>query len=632
MILPRSLAVFGLLAALITSVSSARPARAGEPATVRYARHVAGHGRTDSAEFGNLGSLGGESAGTAERGAWNQRVREFLGTHEGIAGDIDPVSNLALVRITQSRLGSHTRFRQVLGDRPVFDTSVVVHAAGDGTVYGVSSSVVRHLAPELATIDPAIDGATAEAVALDHFGLVPADLRTEDSVPAVLGITATDDGGRLSWRIIVNVREPYAAWDVRVDAGTGEIVGTPASLVLNSGTAKVFVPNPIVSTGDTSLRDDNNAAGAVPQSAYSTVTLAGLNNSGFVSGTYCTTDRTPNRVSASNGDFTSLRRNDTGFNEVESYWAIDTAQRYLQNSVGVASAANYQIRVNAYAFAADNSNYQTFGGGQGVLNFGYGGVDDAQDAEIVWHEYGHAILDNQAEINFSGEAQAIHEGWGDYFAATMSTTVPGESRFYPTIGEWDATSYDIHNPPYLRRVDGTKKYPQDLRNEPHDDGEIYSACLWAIHEDLGRAAADEIILNGNFLLPRSATFSDAAAAMVEADFQLNGGANTAAITSAFASHGITVAKRDPLISAVRLKKKKLVVDGTFFATSSAVIEIDGTALGSMKYPKKYGANGVSSRITSADSAVLGLAPGVPVQVTVLNPATGARSAPYTFTP
>jgi len=259
-------------------------------------------------------------------------------------------------------------------------------------------------------------------------------------------------------------------------------------------------------------------------------------------------------------------------------------------------------------------------------------VDDAQDAEIIWHEYGHAILDNQADINFSGEAQAIHEGWGDYFAATMSTTVPGDSSFYPTIGEWDATSYDSHNPPYLRRVDGTKQYPRDLHNEPHDDGEIWSACLWSIHQALGRATADEIILNGNFLLPASTTFADGAAAMVEADTQLNGGANAGAIVQAFAAHGIQVTNAVPSISNARIKKSKLIVDGSLFVTSSAVIEINGTALGSMKYPKPFRDHGLSRRIASTDSAVRGLTPGVPVQLTVLNPTTGARSAPFTFTP
>jgi hypothetical protein len=269
-----------------------------------------------------------------------------------------------------------------------------------------------------------------------------------------------------------------------------------------------------------------------------------------------------------------------------------------------------------------------------VLSFGDGGVDDAQDAEIVWHEYGHAVLDNQAQIRLAtGESGAIHEGWGDYFAATLSTTMPGDSRFYPTVGEWDATSYNPGNPPFLRRVDGAKRYPRDLDGEVHDDGELWSACLWGIHEALGRATADRIIVNANFLFPFDVTMPDAAAAILQTDAQLNGGANASAIRAVFASHGIDAgAAATPAISDVRIRKNKLYVDGADFETGGAVVEIDGAAYGSLKYPKGFRDNGVSRRITSKDSRVRTLPAGVAVQVTVLNPGTGLRSAAFSFTP
>ena len=376
------------------------------------------------------------------------------------------------------------------------------------------------------------------------------------------------------------------------------------------------------------LPDDR---GAVPNAAYIDVELKGIDTSGFLTGTYVSTDRTQSRARATDGDFSALRRGDRGFNEVEAYWAIDTAQRYLQ-SLGIQNAAKYQIRVDAYAFADDNSNYTAFGDGTGVLNFGTGGVDDAQDAEIVWHEYGHAILDNQAQLQFFGESGAIHEGWGDYFAATMSTTVPGDSRFYTYVGEWDAVSYSGGSIPFLRRVDTQKRYPQDLRNQVHSDGEIWSSCLWALNRSIGRAAADRIILNAHFLFPRDVDFKDGGAAVLESDRQLNGGANAAAIIAAFGARGIELGGAAPVVSGVRVNKGKLVVDGAAFQTNGAVIEVDGQQFGAMKYPKKYRRKGVSTRIASKDSRVAQLARGVAVEVTVLNQSTGARSAPFLFTP
>ena len=56
--------------------------------------------------------------------------------------------------------------------------------------------------------------------------------------------------------------------------------------------------------------------------------------------------------------------------------------------------------------------------------FGKGGVDDAEDAEVIWHEYGHAIQDAQVPgFGASDEAGSIGEGFGDYWAVTMSQPV-----------------------------------------------------------------------------------------------------------------------------------------------------------------------------------------------------------------
>ena len=48
------------------------------------------------------------------------------------------------------------------------------------------------------------------------------------------------------------------------------------------------------------------------------------------------------------------------------------------------------------------------------------------------------------------------------------------------IAEWDATSYTSTMPPCLRRLDGTKHYPEAIVGKVHDDGEIWSAALWQI--------------------------------------------------------------------------------------------------------------------------------------------------------
>ena len=74
-----------------------------------------------------------------------------------------------------------------------------------------------------------------------------------------------------------------------------------------------------------------------------------------------------------------------------AYFHIDRMQRYLQG-LGFANVVHRSIPVNLHATAEDNSFYSPT---TRALNFGDGGVDDAQDADVISHEYGHAIQDSQ---------------------------------------------------------------------------------------------------------------------------------------------------------------------------------------------------------------------------------------------
>ena len=76
------------------------------------------------------------------------------------------------------------------------------------------------------------------------------------------------------------------------------------------------------------------------------------------------------------------------------------------------------------------------------------------------------------------------EAFGDYLASFLQRFKPSILR--PTIGNWDAVVYSGDEPPCLRRLDSNKRYPKDIVNEVHADGEIWSACLWELRAALGR--------------------------------------------------------------------------------------------------------------------------------------------------
>ncbi len=151
------------------------------------------------------------------------------------------------------------------------------------------------------------------------------------------------------------------------------------------------------------------------------------------------------------------------------------------------------IRINQYGI--DNSYSWDK---HDVLRFGKGGVDDAEDAEVILHEYGHAIQDSQMVpfgFGTSVEAGSIGEGFGDYFAVTVSNVI-APTPDPACVADWDSVSYTSRPVHCLRRVDTELHYPEDLNGRVHHDGQIWSRALWDIRNALGHVKADTIILQG----------------------------------------------------------------------------------------------------------------------------------------
>jgi hypothetical protein len=291
----------------------------------------------------------------------------------------------------------------------------------------------------------------------------------------------------------------------------------------------VFDPNPVAVLNDTSLKDKS----PIPMNAYTNVDLRDLKTSGFLDGPFVSTKNTPNRIKRANRRFLFTRA-DRAFKEVMVYFHIDRVQRYIQE-LGFTNALNHAISVHIDGQKDDNSHYSPT---TKSLTFGTGGVDDAEDAEIILHEYGHALQDDQLPgFGSSPEGGAMGEGFGDYLAASFFADVkPQVMR--PTIGNWDAVAYSGAEPPCLRRLDSNKKYPKDLNGEVHDDGEIWSSCLWEIRSALGRRTTDKLVIAHHFLLTQEATFEDGANALLTADTQLNKAQNQQAIRDVFVRRGI----------------------------------------------------------------------------------------------
>ena len=311
----------------------------------------------------------------------------------------------------------------------------------------------------------------------------------------------------------------------------------------STGTAMVFADNPVQYSGDESLTDQSDSDAAVPLSDYIRVALTNLDGTGHLCGDWaCVLSETGNPAYSPTNTFDYTRHADE-FEQVMAYYWITESQKYIQ-SLGFGSkyrAVNKQsqpVRINQYG--ADNSFATT----QPIteIRYGKGGVDDAEDAEVILHEYGHAIHFSQNFSFASEEAGAISEGFGDYWAASSTDAILrslGIASKTPLVClmDWDSTSYTSKVPHCIRRMDANLHYPEDLSGEVHHDGTIWSQALWTIHESLGNVKADTIILQGQFDFPGT-TMTDLANRTVAAANSLYGAKTAATVRSAFVARGI----------------------------------------------------------------------------------------------
>lgn len=309
-----------------------------------------------------------------------------------------------------------------------------------------------------------------------------------------------------------------------------------------TGSGSVYVSNPVEDLGNQNLTDQKDSDAAVPAAAYHSVTLTNLDGSGFLRGDWAEiVSETGNPAYSPTNTFVYTRSQDE-FEQVMAYFWITESQKYIQ-SLGFGSSLRpvnmeaQRLRINQWGL--DNSFATTH---KDEIRLGKGGVDDAEDGEVINHEYGHAIHFAQDFAFASPEAGAISEGFGDYWAVTVTQVVRQKLGLAPLsdpacVADWDATSYDPTAPHCLRRVDGNLHYPENLVGQVHADGRIWSRALWDIRNAIGNVRADTVILEGQFDFAGT-TMPQLASLTVAAAQRLYGNATAKTVRNRFVARGI----------------------------------------------------------------------------------------------
>ena len=461
-------------------------------------------------------------------------ARTFLQRHAGPLRISPDLAGLDFAGRSDDVGGTVVRFGQLHRGVPVVDGSVTVGFDPRGRIIHVDNASVSDLdVPARPSVSAAEAAATAEAA-------LGVPLGTSRHTRLVIVSGGKGWPGRfLAWEVAVPTERPRGEWRVFVDSKTGAVVRSlnlikragPACVAadpqVDSAAALVFTLSPVDALNDPTLTDSSNV-----DSALRGCKLSNLTSTTDLTGTYVNTSLTPAPRAAP--PYSALRSvNQPAVNEATAYYHVNRSKEYL-NSLGFPGVMNYSLGVNAAGASWDNSFYDPW---TRSLEFGTGGVDDAQDPDIVLHEVMHAIMDDQMPgIPGSPESPAIGEGTSDYWAAAL--TDDGTTLGDACWAAWNAVGSGESRNGCVRRLDGVKQYPQDIGFEGHVDGEIYSAALWKLRRSLGGATADRLVIKSHTLLGRQSGFLDSADALLSADVALNGGAHAAAINDAMKEHGI----------------------------------------------------------------------------------------------
>ncbi|HZX08872.1 M4 family metallopeptidase [Kribbella sp.] len=453
------------------------------------------------------------------------------------AAPVGTPDGLKLVRTKTSLLGKHYWYQQTFKGLPVVGGYYAKHVGKNGAVEVADGrdavpadlDVSAKVAPEAAT---QAANASVTARARRDAGPEKSLVRQPEATSGAAQLAVI---GGPNARVVWNVTSRSTEGVTRslVDAKTGSVVESKVISDNIDGRGSVFDPNPVVSEQNEKLTDMNDKNQDALFLAQKNVILRNLDGSGKLNGTYVNIKEAKGGVAQSkNNTFVYQRANDK-FEQVMVYYHINQTQEYIQK-LGFTDVNNESQDFSVDTYAGDNSFYDP---STDMITTGEGGVDDAEDAEVIWHEYGHAIQDDVVPgFGESEQAGAIGEGFGDYWAVTNS--VPVSKGFnLPCVMDWDATSYTSGEPHCLRRTDGTKT-TDDIDGEVHDDGEIWSRALWDIQQSLGRAKADKLILEATFFYDPDTSFASAAQDTVQAARLLYGKAAAQTVTDAFKARKI----------------------------------------------------------------------------------------------
>jgi fungalysin metallopeptidase (M36)/fungalysin/thermolysin propeptide len=518
-------------------------------------------------------------------------ARGFLGGNAGLfALRSADAANLRLINEDNDRGTTFLEYAQTVGGLKVFEGGVQVVVNKNGEVLSVREGFL--IDGQTADLNPTVDENQAIVKAFGYAdrnidsSLVETRPRNEKSessafanplgtqledVLSELNVLRVGNSAKLAWHIYAEIG-PDEWYESLVDAHSGQLLlrhnlyvfdaqGTVYTEAPDKGARQLvsFVGDTVINTsfgwmGPATVTTGNNVEAYLDTNADNAPD--NNNGSGLSTG----------HASSATQDFTfpfstavdprtqqaAVVTNLFYFNNVIHDFSYnlgftETSRNFQTNNYGRGGIGNDSVRAEAQdGSGTNNANFATPPDGsrprmqQYLFTSPNPDRDSSVDGDVVFHEFGHGIsnrLIGNGSTALSGtQSGAMGEGWSDYWAITINND--------GAVGE-----YVTNNVNGIRRAAYT--VPAATVHDSyadvcfrgcgvHKDGEVWAATLWDLRAQLGAAATDLLVLNGMKFTPTRPSFLDARDGILQADQNLNGGANFCTIWIVFARHGMGV--------------------------------------------------------------------------------------------
>lgn len=302
--------------------------------------------------------------------------------------------------------------------------------------------------------------------------------------------------------------------------------------------AMVYLPNPIVATNAEyggEYKDNGDANNTSLQNARSKVRvpLKYENGKFYLSNGLLTIKNLhdPSTQPITPTDtFLNYTRDQSGFEDINVFYHLNTLSQYLVKS-GFSDMLD-SAYVDSHGANGEDNSFCDPSQYPYEIEYGTGNVDDAEDGQVVVHEFGHLISAVATPTDVIGAQRfAMEEGQADYLCMSYTGSLSNNKK--GLVFSWDG-----HNEFWDGFWSNTNKQYKDLTGIKDDDRDVWSTALMCIFEKLGRNISDSLVLTSFYQHSPNNNMPQMARVILKNDSVLFAGKHLARVWQCFTDRGI----------------------------------------------------------------------------------------------